>query len=221
MAALGGIALIEDFLQFVGVFVSFSIAYVAYRGVRQTDSSSLLRLATAFMFLGFGFLVEALAGLGPLAPSISVAATAVVVGGLLLETTGYFFLAFSHAVDVMLSKRLGAAALLMFPIITVSNAQLTDVLSILSFYFVLYGVVETLYSYNRTRRPDTLLIALGLAMIGAGTFVQWLSFFYPSVDVLSQVLLLLQVIMKEIGLLILFTPVLNFGIRGVKIDGPV
>ena len=221
MEPVSGIAMVEDFLQFIGVFVSFSIAYVAYRGVRQTESSSLLRLATAFVFLGFGFLVEALAGLGPLAPSVSVAATAIVVGGLLLETTGYFFLAFSHVVDVMLSKRLGAATLLLFPVISISNGQLTDVLSILSFYFVLYGVVETIYSYKRTRRPDTLLIAAGLAMIGAGTFVQWLSFFYPSVDVFSQVLLLLQVIMKEMGLLILFTPVLNFAVRGVKLDGPI
>lgn len=215
-----GIGLVEDILQFIGVFVSFSIAYVAYRGVKQTESSSLLRLSTAFVFLGFGFLVEALVGLGVVVPAIQFSATAVVVGGLLLETTGYFFLAFSHMVDVMLSKRMGAA-LLLFPVITLSGAQLADTLSILSFYFVLYGVVETVYSYARTRRPDTLLIASGLALIGAGTFVQWLSLLYLQVDVLSQVLLLLQIIMKEMGLLILFTPVLNFAVRGVKLDGPI
>jgi len=209
-------ALIENILQFIGVFVSFSIAYVSYRGVRQTDSSSLLRLATAFVFLGFGFLAEGLVGLGQILPSLPVSTTAVVVGGLLLETTGYFFLAFSHAVDVMISKKLGAA-LLVFPVISLSATQLSDVLSILSFYFVLYGVVETVYSYARTRKPDTLLIALGLSLIGVGTFFQWLSLLYQYVGVLS----LLQIILQEMGLLILFTPVLSFAVGGVKVNDTV
>jgi len=139
-----------------------------------------------------------------------------VVAGLLFETTGYFFLAFSHAIDVMMSKRIGAA-LLIFPIISLLSVQLVDILSTLSFYFVLYGVVETVYSYARTRKPDTLLIAVGLAMISLGTFVQWLSLLYLNVDVL----LLLQIIMKEIGLLILFTPVLNFAVGRVRLDGTV
>ena len=216
MAPLTGMDSVRDILQFIGVFVSFSIAYVALRGVRQTRSSSLLRLATAFVFLGFGFLVEGLVGLGQVIPAIGLSATEVVVGGLLLETTGYFFLAFSHAIDVVMSKRMGAA-LLVFPVISLSGTQLANVLSILSFYFVLYGVVETLYSYAQTRKPDTLLIALGLSLIGVGTFFQWLSLLYLQVDVL----LLLQIILQEMGLLILFTPVLRFAVGGVKIDGPV
>ena len=216
MADIAGMEPVKDILQFIGVFVSFSIAYVSYRGVKQTQSSSLLRLATAFVFLGFGFLIEGFVGLGQLVPSLSLTATAVVVGGLLLETTGYFFLAFSHAVDVVLAKRLGTA-LLVIPVISLSGTQLADVLSILSFYFVLYGVVETLYSYSRTRKPDTLLIALGLSLIGVGTFFQWLSFLYQDVGVLS----LLQIILQEMGLLMLFTPVLRFAVGGVKIDGPI
>ncbi len=216
MTAQPDMELIQNILQFIGVFVSFSIAYVSFRGVRHTESSSLLRLATAFVFLGFGFLVEGLVGLGQSIPAIPISTTAVVVGGLLLETTGYFFLAFSHAVDVMLSKRMGAA-LLVFPVITLSGTQLADILSILSFYFVLYGVVETVYSYARTRKPDTLLIALGLSLIGVGTFFQWLSLLYQYVGVLS----LLEVILQEMGLLILFTPVLRFAVGGVKVNGPV
>ena len=209
-------ALIENILQFIGVFVSFSIAYVSYRGVKQTESSSLLRLTTAFVFLGFGFLTEGLVGLGQVLPSLPVSTTTIVLGGLLLETTGYFFLAFSHAVDVMLSKRMGAA-LLVFPMITLSATQLTDVLSILSFYFVLYGVVETVYSYARTRKPDTLLIAMGLSLIGFGTFIQWLSLLYQYVGVLS----LLQIILQEMGLIMLFTPVLAFRPSGVRAIEPV
>ena len=80
MAPQSDMALIGDILQFIGVFVSFSIAYVAYRGVRHTDSSSLLRLATAFMFLGFGFLVEALVGLDSFVPFLPLTATASKLG---------------------------------------------------------------------------------------------------------------------------------------------
>ena len=208
-------ALIGDVLQFIGVFVSFSIAYVAFRGVRQTESSSLLRLATAFIFLGFGFLVEAFVGLGEVFPVFSLSATAIVVSGLLLETTGYFFLAFSHAVDVLLSMWVGVA-LFVFPLFSISGDQLVNILSFLSFFLVLYGVVETVYSYARTRRPDTALIASGLSLIGVGSFFQWLSVLYQYVGVLS----LLQIILQEIGLLILFIPVLSFRV-GVKVDGPV
>ena len=216
MTPQSDMGLIENLLQFIGVFVSFSIAYVAYRGVKHTESSSLLRLATAFVFLGFGFLIEGLVGLGQLVPSLPVSTTAVVIVGLLLETTGYFFLAFSHAIDVVLSKRMGAA-LLVFPVITLTSTQLQDILGILSFYFVLYGVVETVYSYARTRKPDTLLIAVGLSLIGVGTFFQWLSLLYQYVGVLS----LLQIILQEMGLLILFTPVLRFAVGGVKVNGPI
>ena len=209
--------LIENILQFIGVFVSFSIAYVAFRGVRQTESSSLLRLATAFVFLGVGFLVEAIVGLGDLLPSLSVTATAVVVGGLLLETTGYFFLAFSHAIDVVLAKRMGTA-LLVFPLISLSVTQLQDVLSFFAFYFVMYGVVETIWSYKRTRKTDTLLIAVGLSLIAAGTFFQWLSLLYQYVGVLT----LLQIILQEMGLLMMFVPVLTYrSAGGVKLDGTI
>ena len=216
MALQAGLQPIEDLLQFIGVFVSFSIAYVSFKGVRKTESSSLLRLATAFVFLGFGFFVEGLVGLGALIPSLEITTTTVVVGGLLLETTGYFFLAFSHAIDVILSKRLGVA-LLVFPVISLSATQLADILSFFAFYFVMYGVVETVYSYNRTRKPDTLLIAMGLSLIGVGTFFQWLSLLYQYVGILT----LLQIILQEMGLMILFTPVLRFAMGGVKIDGPV
>lgn len=212
----GNFELIEVILQFIGVFVSFSIAYVSYRGVKQTESSTLMRLATAFGLLGGGFMVEGIVGLGGLFPQMAGWTAAMVVMGLALETLGYFFLAFSHAIDVVLARRLGIA-LLIVPVISLSGTQVADVLSIASFYFVAYGVVETLYAYARNRNPDTLLIAGGLGLIAFGTFFQWLSILYLSVNLLP----LVEIIMKEMGLMILFVPVLRFTFGRVRIDGPV
>ena len=101
-----GLLLLENVLQFVGAFVAFSIALVSYKGVRQTKSSSLLRLAAAFVFLGAGFLLEGLYGFSSLAllPGFEVSLTTLLISGLFLETAGYFFLAFSHMLDVAFDK---------------------------------------------------------------------------------------------------------------------
>ncbi len=220
MQAGESLILIQIVLEFIGVFVSLSIAYVASKGLRQTQSPAMLRLATAFTFLGFGFLVQGLVGMSGFLPTLPALTTtmlaALVVVGTLMETAGYFFLAFSHALDVILSKRLGIA-LMLVPVVSMSVTQATDVLGILSFYFILYGVVETVTAYARTKRPDTLLIAAGLSLLGVGTFVPLLSLLYPQVYVLS----LVQIIIKEVGLMILFIPVLSYAVGGAKGNGPV
>ncbi len=214
------IAVIQNVLELVGVFVSFSIAYVSYRGLKQTESPVLLRLAAAFTFLGLGFLLEAVIGLGSMTSAVSAVTTtviaALVIAGPLMETVGYFFLAFSHVVDVVFSRRLGAAMMLV-PVVSVSVVQTTNALDILSFYFILYGVVETVYAYAHNRKPDTLITAAGLAMLGAGTFIPLLSLLYPEVYLLS----LFQIILKEIGLMILFIPVLNYALGARRIVGPI
>jgi len=216
----GDLFAVTEVLQLIGVFVSLSIAYVASKGLRQTQSPALLRLTTAFLFLGFGFVIQTIVGLDGVIPILPALTTTMVaslaVAGTLMETAGYFFLAFSHALDVILSKRFGTA-LLVFPIISLSITQTTDTLSILSFYFILYGIVETLAAYSRNKRPDTLLIATGLALLGVSAFMPWLLQMYPEVYLLS----LIQIIIKEIGLMILFIPVLNYALGGAKLGGPV
>jgi len=214
------VSVVSDVLQLIGVFVSFSIAYVAVKGLRRTQSPALLRLTTAFLFLGFGFLAQAMVGLNGyilLLPALTGTMIAgLAVAGTLMETAGYFFLAFSHALDVMFSKRLGAA-LLIFPVISITGNETTIALSFLSFYFILYGVVETVYAYLRTRKPDTLLIATGLALLGVGSLATWFSLLYPEVYVLS----LVQIIIKEMGLMILFIPVLSYALGGTRTNGPI
>jgi hypothetical protein len=175
-----------------------------------------MRLATAFVFLGLGFAVESLVGLEGALPYLSWIPATMVILGLVLETTGYFFLAFSHAVDVMLSKKL-ALAFMVFPILAINGSELSDLLSILSFYFVLYGVVETFYSYRANRNPDTLLIVSGLSLLAVGIFAQWLSLVYISVNLLP----LIEILLKEMGLMLLFVPVLSYAFGREKIVGPI
>jgi len=204
---VNGLLFFEDLLQFIGAIVAFGIAYVSYRGVRETQSSSLLRLAAAFAFLGTGFVLQGLSeypGIGALSGFVPFVAT-LLIAGLFLETTGYFFLAFSHFLDVLISKRTGIM-LAFIPLVALSQSSITIILSSLSFYFILYGVVETLFSYARSRNPNTLLIAVGLGLIGAGWWVS-----LAGADIL--LLTLLQLVMKEVGLLTLFIPVLGFSFR--------
>jgi hypothetical protein len=211
-----GLLLLEDVLQFVGAFVAFSIAVVSYKGVRQTSSSSLLRLAAAFVFLGTGFLLEGLYGFSSLnlIPEFTVSLTTLLIAGLFLETAGYFFLAFSHMLDVLFDKRMGVM-LALFPLMAINQTSLVVILTSLSFYFILYGVVETLFAYSKNRNPNTLLIACGLAVIAGGW---WISLVSPD----GLMLNIVQLLMKEVGLVTLFIPVLKFMFdKKGKWNGPV
>jgi hypothetical protein len=213
---MDGLLMLENVLQFVGAFVAFSIALVSYKGVRQTKSASLLRLAAAFVFLGTGFLLEGLYGFSSLnlLPGFEVSLTTLLISGLFLETAGYFFLAFSHMLDVVFDKRMGVM-LALFPLMAINQGSLAVVLTSLSFYFIMYGVVETLFAYSKNRNPDTLLIACGLAVLAGGW---WMSLVSPD----GLLLNIIQLLMKEVGLVTLFIPVLKFSFtkKGVW-NGPV
>ncbi len=211
------LVMFENALQFVGAFVAFSIALVAYKGVRETSSSSMLRLAAAFVFLGTGFVLQGLEGIGAFSsvPVLEVSVATILVAGLFLQTVGYFFLAFSHVLDVVLSRRLGPL-LVLIPIFAVSQSSVETVLRSLSFYFILYGVLETALSYTKTKNPNTLFIAAGLGMLAAGW---WVSLAAPDMILLT----LLQLLMREVGLVALFVPVLRFSSRkpGEIFNAPV
>jgi len=207
----------ENALQFVGAFVAFSIAIVAYKGVRETSSSSMLRLAAAFVFLGSGFTLQGLESVGAFAsiPGLEVSLETILIAGMFLQTVGYFFLAFSHVLDVVVSRRV-EPLLVLLPIFPVSPTSVETVLRSLSFYFILYGVLETVLSYSKNRNPNTLFIATGLGLLAAGW---WVSLAAPDLVLLT----LLQLLMREVGLVALFVPVLRFSFRkpGDLLNAPV
>jgi hypothetical protein len=211
------LVMFENALQFVGAFVAFSIALVAYKGVRETSSSSMLRLAAAFIFLGSGFVLQGFDSVGAFAsiPVLEVSLGTILIAGMFLQTVGYFFLAFSHVLDVVVSRRLGPL-LILFPVFALSQISVETVLRSLSFYFILYGVLETALSYGKTKNPNTLIIASGLGMLAAGW---WVSLAAPGIGLLT----LLQLLMREVGLVALFVPVLRFSFRrpGDLLNAPV
>jgi len=107
--------------------------------------------------------------------------------------------------DVVVSRRVGPL-LILFPIFAVSSMNVETVLRSLSFFFILYGVLETGLSYAKTKNPTTFMVAAGLAMLAAGW---WVSLAAPDIALLT----LLQLLMREVGLVTLFVPVLRFSFR--------
>ena len=88
--------------------------------------------------------------------------------------------------DVFFDKRMGVM-LALFPLMAINQTSLEVILTSLSFYFILYGVVETLFAYSKNRNPNTLLIACGLAVIAGGW---WISLVSPDGLMLNIVQLL-------------------------------
>ncbi len=117
-----GLLLLENVLQFVGAFVAFSIAIVSYKGVRQTRSSrsSGLRRLSSFWVPASCWRGYTASARWTLIPGLEVSLTTLLIAGLFLETAGYFFLAFSHMLDVFFDKRMGVM-LVFFPLMAINQ----------------------------------------------------------------------------------------------------
>lgn len=214
------LGLFSSLLQFIGAGVAFSVVFVSYKGVRQTQSATLLRLTAAFVFLGTGFVLQGMYSLGTLdLLQLPTFVATVLLAGLFLETAGYFFLAFSHVIDVLLTKNLAGlmAGAALFPVFAINQTNLQLIMESLSFYFILYGVVETLWSYRTTKNPNTLVIAVGFSLMAVGWWLYLASF----IGIDSELLRFLQLVLKEVGLLTLLVPVLGYSFGRVRVVGPV
>jgi hypothetical protein len=158
-------------------------------------------LTTAFTFLTVSFAIAGVTGSGlGLALGVLFGSALLIAGA--LETVGYFFLAFSHVLNVGFAgrTRLGPLAVVLLP----AEAAL----KILSLFFLLYGLVETSMSYAKQHRTTTLLIALGLALLGGGEFVRLLAPIQA-----TEILELSSVVAKVLGFGTLFVPVVQFSRR--------
>jgi hypothetical protein len=197
------LVLLEDILYVVGAFMGFSIAWIARRGYSETRSPTLLRMALSFGLLGSAFLFSWIAGtiLTVNIEALTFTVSTLIIAAAGLETLGYFFLALSH----MLNARVPGRAFFM-PAILPLGTGATALLRSLSFIFLLYGSVETIISYAKSRHGGTLLIALGLALLGFGELIRWQGFLYPA----DSVVMIASLVVKILGLGALLLPVVQF-----------
>ena len=122
-------------------------------------------------------------GIGAFAsiPGLEVSLGTILIAGMFLQTVGYFFLAFSHVLDVVVSRRFGPL-LILFPIFAISTHERGDrPPQPLILLHPLRGPGDGL-SYSKTRNPNTLMIAAGLGMLAAGW---WVSLAAPDIGLLT------------------------------------
>ena len=200
--------LIEDLLQLLGAFVVFSVALVSYYGYKKVDSPTMLRLTMAFLLLGGGFMLSGIIGLTnlDLQPNAALWVSAVVIGASSLEAAGYFFLAFSYMMNVRGFGKTSAV-----PVFALAAAVPVVALKAIAIYFLLYGIIETLISYIKMKKIETLTIACGLVLIASAEFIRWISFLYPT----ETAILAISLVVRVLGFITLFIPVLKFvSLRG-------
>ncbi|MEM3386697.1 MAG: hypothetical protein QXN08_03385 [Nitrososphaerales archaeon] len=201
--------IVDGVLALIGALIGLTIGYIALAGYRETGSPALLRLTSAFIFLFLGFTFEALAVFSyvSLIPIFALASSFFTVASSFLQAVGFFFLAFSHILNVRASQRALVMPLLLplsMPVIQISAA-----LKSISFYLLIYGSLETAIAYVKTRRAETLVLSLGLIFLAVSELAKWLSyvelswpFWYSS-----------SLILKVIGLSTLFVPIVKFASR--------
>lgn len=194
---------IENVLQIIGAFVVFSVAFVSYYGYKKTDSPTMIRLTIAFLLLGCGFSISGIGGILNLniQTSNTFVAEIIVISAASLETAGYFFLAFSHMMNV---KGIGRMATV--PTFAFAAVVPVAALKAIAIYFLLYGIIETGLAYFKLKKFETLAIAVGLILIASAEFIRWASFLYPT----EGIILAVSLVIRVLGFITLFIPVIKF-----------
>lgn len=200
---------IENILHLIGAFVVFSVAFVSYYGYKKTDSPTMIRLTIAFIFLGGGFSISGIAGVLNLnaQPSASLGVSIIVIAAASLEAAGYFFLAFSHMMNVR-----GIGRMATVPTFALAAVVPVTALKAIAIYFLLYGIIETGMAYIKLKKFETLAITLGLGLIASAEFIRWASFLYPT----EGFILASSLVIRVLGFIALFIPVAKFVSLGGK-----
>jgi len=190
---------LETILELLGLIVGLTVSIIAINGYKKTKSSSLLRLGLAFFLISLGFLLSLLI-------KISIQDYQTINDeknylSTILQTTGYFFLVYSHFMKIFTRK-----VSIIFPFI--GPITVYAVLSTLSVYFLLYGSIETLLIYLRVRVLSSLIVAFGLIFIAIGEIIRWLTLF-P----MNSELIIFSLIFKIIGISAFIIPIIQFRLR--------
>ena len=204
----------ENILNLIGFLVGLSIGIISLIGFRNTGSPTLFRLTIAFFSISSGFFViwmgymieDFIIKSGNIEKWIQTL-------GIIIQTIGYFFIAFSHSIKSFFPKSRYFRSIGIFPLFLVSSVQLEHIFRSISFILLAYGAIETLLSYLENKNKGAISVAIGLAMLAFGEFLGWYSFVFP-----ESILYSASIIIKIGGLVALFIPISKVPLTKIKFD---
>jgi hypothetical protein len=206
--------LLENILNFIGFLVGLVIGVMSYIGFRNTGSPTLFRLTIAFLSISLGFFViwsgymveDFIIKSGSIERWIQTI-------GIIIQTVGYFFIAFSHSIKSFFPKSNYFRSVGILPFFLVSTVQLEHIFRSMSFILLVYGAIETSLSYRENKNKGAISVSLGLGLLAFGEFLSWYSFVFP-----ESILYSISMIIKIVGLIALFIPVSKVPLKKIKFD---
>ncbi|MBS1267646.1 MAG: hypothetical protein MAG458_00355 [Nitrosopumilus sp.] len=198
----------------VGFLVGFAIGIMSLIGFRNTGSPTLFRLTLAFFSISFGFFII---WVGYMAEDFMLKSGSIErwiqTLGIIIQTIGYFFIAFSHSIKSFFPKSSYFRSIGIFPLFLVSSIQLEHIFRSVSFILLAYGAIETMLSYFQNKNKGAISVSIGLSFLAFGEFLGWYSFVFP-----ESVLYPVSMIIKIAGLIALFIPVSKIPLTKIKFD---
>jgi len=206
--------LLENILNLVGFLVGLAIGIMSLIGFRNTGSPTLFRLTIAFFSISIGFFViwagymveDFVIKSGNIEKWIQTL-------GIVIQTVGYFFIAFSHSIKSFFPKSRYFRGVGIFPLFLVSSVQIEHIFRSVSFILLAYGAIETILSYFENKNKGAISVAVGLALLALGEFLGWYSFVFP-----ESILYSVSMTIKIGGLIALFIPVSKIPLTKIKFD---
>ena len=206
--------LLENILNLIGFLVGSIIGIISLVGFRNTGSPTLFRLSIAFLSIGTGFFVIWVGYLFEhLVTNSGEIEQWIQTLGIVIQTIGYFFIAFSHSIKAFFPKSRYFRSVGFLPLFLVSSVQLEHIFRSISFILLMYGAIETLLSYLDSRNRGAISVTVGLALLALGEFLGWYSFVFP-----ESILYYVSIMIKIAGLIALFIPISRVPLTKIKFD---
>ena len=206
--------LLENILNLVGFLVGLAIGIMSFVGFRNTGSPTLFRLTIAFFSISIGFFVI---WSGYMLEDYVIKSGSIDRGiqtlGIVIQTVGYFFIAFSHSIKSFFPKSSYFRSVGILPLFLVSFVQLEHIFRSVSFILLAYGAIETMLSYFENKNKGAISVSVGLAFLALGEFLGWYSFVFP-----DSLLYPASMTIKIAGLVALFIPVSKVPLKRIKFD---
>ena len=206
--------LLEEILNLIGFLIGLTIGIMAFIGFRNTGSPTLFRLTIAFFAISLGFFVI---WTGYMVEDFVIKSGTierwVQTLGIVIQTIGYFFIAFSHSIKSFFPKSSYFRSVGILPLFLVSSVQLEHIFRSVSFILLAYGAIETMLSYLDNKNKGAISVSLGLGFLALGEFLGWYSFVFP-----ESILYPISMVIKIGGLIALFIPVSKVPLTKIKFD---